>query len=286
MHNEDQIVLSQLKLQPQLKATHARPARSRIYPWYDSVWLNEYSNAKSIIRRVKPGALAAFEDAMQIFRTRPDFQVTAFKRLFDDNTMEKIRQVVRNLKATDFEFYEARQFKRLIVHDHAYFTELQHQLVPLVSEAAGELVEPHYNFLSLYSATGVCPVHMDSPEAKWTIDLCLNQSESWPIWLSHIQAWPEIDVDSEANIRFEGDWEQAIKHSPLLGFEAYSMEPGQAILFSGSSQWHYRNAMPTSSKKSFCDLLFLHFIPCGTVDLLKPGNWAKLFDIPELNKDV
>ena len=64
------------------------------------------------------------------------------------------------------------------------------------------------------------------------------------------------------------------------------MEPGQAILFSGSSQWHYRNAMPALSTKSSCDLLFLHFIPRGTRELLNPLNWARLFDIPELVKDA
>ena len=64
------------------------------------------------------------------------------------------------------------------------------------------------------------------------------------------------------------------------------MEPGQAILFSGSSQWHYRDAMPALSTKSSCDLLFLHFIPRGTRELLNPLKWARLFDIPELVKDV
>ena len=62
------------------------------------------------------------------------------------------------------------------------------------------------------------------------------------------------------------------------------MAPGQAILFSGSSQWHYRDAMPALNTQSSCDLLFLHFIPCGTRELLNPLNWARLFDSPELVK--
>ena len=286
MHNTDAGFLSGLKSQPQAGTTNARPVRSRLYPWYDSIWLDEYSRAKSIIRKVKPQALAAFEDAMQVFRTRPDFRVRAFERVFDDDTLEKIRQVVRTLKPTDFKLHEAQQFKRFIVHDHPYFTELQQQLTPLVSEAAGEPVEPNYNFLSLYSAMGVCPIHMDSPEAKWTLDICLNQSEPWPIYFSQIQPWPEIGPDSESSVWLAGDWEQSIKQSPSANFEARSMEPGQAILFSGSSQWHYRNAMPALSTKSSCDLLFLHFIPRGTRELLSPLNWARLFDIPELVKDA
>ena len=286
MHNTDASFLSSLKSQPLAGTTNARPVRSRLYPWYDSVWLDEYSRAKNIIRKVKPQALAAFEEAMQVFRTHLDFQVRTFEQVFDDDTLEKIRKVVRTLKPTDFEFHEAQQFKRFVVHDHPYFTELQQQLLPLISYAVGEPVEPNYNFLSLYSSMGVCPVHMDSPEAKWTLDVCLNQSEPWPIYFSQIQPWPEIDPDSESSAWLAGDWEQSIKHSSSANFEAHSMEPGQAILFSGSSQWHYRNAMPALSTKSSCDLLFLHFIPRGTRELLSPLNWARLFDIPELVNDA
>lgn len=286
VHNPDTGFLSYLKSQPQSGTTNARPVRSRLYPWYDSVWLDEYSRAKSIIRRVKLGALAAFEDAMQVFRTRSDFRVRAFERLFDDGTLEKIRQIVRNLKPTDLELHEAQQFNRFVFHDHSYFTEQQQQLIPLVSEAAGEPVEPNYNFLSLYSAMGVCHVHMDSPEAKWTLDVCLNQSEPWPIYFSQIQPWPEIDADLDPPDWQVGYWEQSIKDSPSVNFEAHSMEPGQATLFSGSSQWHYRNAMPARSRKSSCDLLFFHFISHGIRELLRLVNWARLFDIPELIKDV
>ena len=286
VHNTDTSSLSGFRPQPQAGTPKARPVRSRLYPWYDSIWLDEYTRAKSIIRKVKPQALAAFEDTMQVFRTRPDFRVRTFERVFNDETLEKIRQVVRTLQPMDFEFHEAQQFKRFIVHDHPYFTELQQQLIPLVSEAAGEPLESNYNFLSLYSAAGVCPVHMDSPEAKWTLDVCLNQSEPWPIYLSQIQAWPELDPDSKSSDGLAGDWEQSIKHSPSANFEAHSMEPGQAILFSGSSQWHYRDAMPALSAKSSCDLLFLHFIPRGTRELVRSANWARLFGIPELAAEL
>lgn len=263
-------------------ASHARPIRSRLYPWYDSVWLEDYTRAKAIIRRVRPDALAEFEDAMRVFRTRPDFRVTKFERVVDDETLAKIREIVRSLKPSDFELHEAHQFKRFVVHDHPYFTGLQAKLVSLVSEMAGEPVEPSYNFLSLYSAMGVCPVHMDAPQAKYTLDICLNQSEPWPIHISQIQPWPEINPDAAPPAWLAEDWEQAIKESPSVNFDPYSMEPGQAILFSGSSQWHYRNAMATGSKKSSCDLLFFHFLPHGTRELVRSANWARFFGIPEL----
>jgi len=259
-----------------------RPTRSRAFPWYDSVWLDEYAKAKAIIRKIKPGALAAFEAAFQVFQTQSDFQVKVIERVFDEKTLEEIRRVVKSLKPSDIEMHEAKSFKRFVVHDNPFFTELQKQIIPLVSAAAGEPVEVSYNFLSLYSAMGVCPVHMDSPEAKWTLDVCLDQSVTWPIYFSRPHAWSEIETQNWS----DENWAENIKNSPTADFKSYILEPGQAILFSGSSQWHYRDPMPKSGGRASCDLLFFHFIPQGTSELVKPRNWAKMFGIPELEQAV
>lgn len=259
-----------------------RPTSSRAYPWYDSVWLDEYTRAKAILRSLKPGALAAFEAAFEVFQTRNDFQVKVFERVFDDNTLDEIRRVVKSLKPSDLEMHEARSFKRFVVHDNPFFTELQKKMIPLVSAAAGEPVEVSYNFLSLYSAMGVCPMHMDSPEAKWTLDVCLDQSVAWPIHFSRPHAWSEI----EAHNWSDENWVEIVKNSPTARFKPYLLEPGQAVLFSGSSQWHYRDPMPKADGGASCDLLFFHFIPQGTSELVKSRNWAKLFGIPELAQAV
>jgi hypothetical protein len=66
-----------------------------------------------------------------------------------------------------------------------------------------------------------------------------------------------------------------------MRFMPYTLWPGQAVVFSGSSQWHYRNAMPDASGRQFCDLLFFHFIPRGTGELVVPANWPRLFGVPE-----
>jgi len=258
--------------------TVRRPGRSHAYPWYDSIWLEEYTKARAVISNIKPDALASFEAAFQIFQTRSDFLEKVFDRVFDEKTLDEIKRVVKSILPSEVEMREAKSFKRFVVHDNPYFTELQRQLTPLVSTAAGEPLELSYNFLSLYSNMGVCPVHLDSPQAKWTLDLCIEQSVSWPIYFSRPQVWSEIASRNWTDEK----WEEAIKNSPSAGFNSYSLEPGQAILFSGSSQWHYRDPMPKSDGRSSCDLLFFHFIPQGTSELVNPRNWAKLFDIPEL----
>jgi hypothetical protein len=258
--------------------TENRPTRSQRFPWYDSVWLSRYDRAKAIIRVVKPEALVAFVDAFRIFHTRPDFQVRLIERPFDADTLGEVRRVAASLRPTDLELHEARTFGRFVVHDYPFFTELQQRTVPLVSEMVGESVELSYNFLSLYTARGVCPPHLDAPQAKWTLDLCVNQSAPWPIHFSQVQPWPDAETWPE-----EG-WEDKIKQSPSLVFTPYALQPGQAVIFSGSSQWHYREAMPAASGRQFCDLLFFHFIPRGGSELVRPENWARVFGIPELSQ--
>lgn len=166
--------------------TDSRPARSESYPWYDSHWLAEYARCTALIQRVKPEALPEFVEALHIFQTRPDFQVRVLDRVFDAAELREIGRQVAALQPTDLELHEARSFGRFVVHNHPYFTELQQRTVPLMSEVVGEDVEVSYNFLSLYGALGVCPPHLDAPNAKWTLDLCLNQSGPWPIYISQV----------------------------------------------------------------------------------------------------
>lgn len=257
----------------------ARPLNSQHYPWYDSVWLSAYQRAKAIIRRFAPARLAPFEQAFAVFQTRPDFKVQVLERTFSAETLDEIRRTAAALAPAQLEMHEARVFRRFVVHDHPFFNQLQQQAVELVSQLAGEPLEASYNFLSLYGPMGVCPLHLDAPMAKWTLDLCLAQSAPWPIHFGPVAPWPEPGDYGE-------NWEQQVK-ATLAGLStSHSLLPGQALLFSGSSQWHYRDLMPGHGPKRFCDLLFFHFIPRGTSELVDPANWARLFDLAELAVDV
>ena len=126
---------------PDTVAGNVRPARSASYPWYDSIWLAKYTAAKVIIKRVKPGALSAFEEVFSILYTRPDFKEKLLERVLDDGTLGKLRGVVKSLKPAEFELHEVHRFKRFVVHDHPLVTELQVALVSLVSDEVGEAVE-------------------------------------------------------------------------------------------------------------------------------------------------
>ena len=77
-----------------------------------------------------------------------------------------------------------------------------------------------------------------------------------------------------------GEWEEEIRDATT--FAPYTMSPGEAIIFGGSSQWHYRDPMPQATRDDFCTLLFFHFVPAGMTQLSRPENWADIVGVPEL----
>ena len=244
--------------------------------WYDSVWLNKYLDAKELISRICPSKLDEFVGRFNVLRTRPDFMVKELKELLNPEKLAMVRNTINKISMNKMELHEVKRFGRFVVHDHPVFLKMQAELTDMVSELAEEDLEPCYNFLSLYTRLGICEPHMDAPSAKWTLDICIDQSEPWPIHFSQIVAWPEVRRDLGL------DWQQAIKNDPELRFESKILEPGNAIFFAGSSQYHYRDALPQTSTRGFCNLLFFHYIPKGTGELIKSKNWARLFDVPEL----
>jgi hypothetical protein len=119
---------------------------------------------------------------------------------------------------------------------------------------------------------------MDSPEAKYTVDLCLAQSTEWPIYVSQRKEWVEEFVPEGRS------WQKQIINDPDNHFKPYILKPGNGIVFSGSSQWHYRQRIAEIDKKHFCHLIFFHFIPKGSWSLIGYREWAKMFDIEDLNE--
>jgi hypothetical protein len=252
------------------------PAQKADLKWYDSLWLGEYFAAQNILRRQAPERLEAFEEAMRAFRCPPDYTAMVARGLFDAAKLEEARAIVRAIPKDKFEMHELSHFGRLVVHDWPAFNAMQETLVDRVSQMAGEAVEPSYNFLSLYTHKGICEPHLDAPFAKWTLDVCLDQSEPWPIHFSRIVDWPGADFD------LGEDWRDQIKSDPGLAFRSEVLMPGDALLFTGPNQWHYRDPYAQVGGKPHCDLVFFHFVPKGTLELVNPRNWARIFDVPAL----
>ncbi len=251
------------------------------YPWYDSGWLKLYVQAKKIISEHYPAQLEEFIKMTDVLKTRPDFEAKNQDALFSDKVLQECRELIKELTTNELEKQELLLMGRLVVHDHPYFTQLQSTFTDMVSEIAQEPVEPFYNFLSLYNNLGNLGVHLDAPYAKWTLDVCIDQSDIWPIYFSQVQSWPE-------DFNYAGDdWEMYIKEDERNHFSKYNLEVGDGIVFAGSAQWHYRNRIiqhrKNNRESSHCHLIFFHFIPKGTREIINPSKWAKLLDIPELS---
>ena len=244
--------------------------------WYDAVWLAKFIEAKSIIARVAPARLPAFEAAFEVLRVPPGFSQRFVPGFFAPDQLDRIRETVRSIPMEKLGTDEIAMFGRFIVRRWPEFTALQATLADTVSELAGEPVEPSYNFLSLYTKMGVCRPHLDTPSAKWTLDICIAQSEPWPIHFSQAVPWPESAEELQERSP------RSLREDPALYFTAEVLTPGDAVLFSGANQWHYRDALPPRRGQQFCDLLFFHYVPAGTAELIQPRNWARLFDIPQL----
>jgi hypothetical protein len=244
------------------------------FRWYDSNFLRRFEAAKIYVNSVRPELLAEFVDGFDPIRPPHGFAVQEIEDLFDAETREQIFVVSRSARpgVSTADEFERTNFGRRVVWDQPFFLELQEALIERVSDLAGRLLEPGYNFLSLYGGAGKCEPHMDEPYSMYTLDYCIEQSHDWPIWFSKTVDWPTLETAR--------DWDaRKLKEDAALGFAPKTLKPNGALFFSGSSQWHYRDEITPGG---FCSLMFLHYHPAGCKDLVSPHKWVDRFDIPEL----
>jgi hypothetical protein len=126
---------------------------------------------------------------------------------------------------------EPSMFKRRNSHNIPFFSYIHQQLAEAASEIFGEKVKPSYVYTSLYGDEGVCPFHTDRPQCKYTIDYCIDQDETWDIW-----------VDDKP----------------------YTLQPNDALCYSGTDSPHFREKI----KGKYCHLAFFHFVPVDFVGKL------------------
>lgn len=244
----------------------------KAFPWYDAFFLQMFEAARRYLASVLPDQLAAFEAAFEPLRTPRDFRVRQVEGLFAPDRLQAIRDEVAKLPAAKLEPHELASFGRMVVHDHPYFVELQRELLPMASELAGCELAAGYNFLSLYGNSARCEPHMDQPVSMYTLDFCIDQSAEWPIYFSDVVDWPTAELMNTFD-------PAALLADSAMPFTEYMLRPNNAILFSGSSQWHYRKAMP---QPGFCTLLFFHYFPKGCEGLVRPEHWPEALSMPEL----
>jgi hypothetical protein len=143
------------------------------------------------------------------------------KKLF---TKEIHKEIVEYLKSQAYNVQsDDTGFNRTYAHNNRFFYKIHEQIVDFASKVFKQKVRQSYNFLSMYGRNGVCPYHTDRPQCKFTIDYCIDQDETWPIYIDN---------------------------------KEYNLEPNDAICYSGVDSPHFRKKIPGF----YCNLVFFHFV--------------------------
>lgn len=100
---------------------------------------------------------------------------------------------------------------------------------PKVEEVYGKELFPTYSFWRKYFKDTECPAHKDRPSCEVSLTMCLGGSNGKAEW--------PINVEGEA----------------------FSLEPGEAVIYKGCDQEHWRDKL----NYDWHVQVFLHFIEVG-----------------------
>lgn len=256
-----------------LRAVAAIKAVDRL-GWYDSHFLRRLEVAKHYLAEVRPDALDTFIEGFAALKPPAGFRETLIDDVFDAETCAALLTHSRTAQVEVFDKQAAENtaFGREVVWDYPFFVALQEQVRPRIEALVGRPLVSSYNFLSRYGANGKCGLHMDHPDAMYTFDYCIEQDAVWPIYVSRVTDWPTADFARSFD-------PEAVIADPDYDFAERLLRPNQALLFNGSSQWHYRRPKTAGG---FCHLLFFHYFPAGCEKLVAPDRWAGHFGVAEL----
>lgn len=159
------------------------------------------------------------------------------KEVFEDLSrhIHELRRIYEGTPYHDLGEPEHNKFNRWYWHNLPLLRRLHYSsaLASVAEKVFPEAVKPSYVFLSMYGEGGICPLHTDRPQCKYTIDLCISQRNTWPI---------------------------------IISDKPYVLEPNQAVAYSGTDHPHYRNVI---DEGNFCNLAFFHYVSIdfqGTID--------------------
>lgn len=180
------------------------------------------------------------------------------RQLFDPITHEAIKQFLDERVPLMSVGVDEGEFVRTYAHNVPYFVNIHRQLGEFASDLFGEKVKPSYSFLSMYQDGGICPLHIDRPQCRYTIDYLIrqDQSESWPIHIGdHMTDVDRAAVDEAGTGHPQGDDIQA--RIDAENWHTVLLEPNDAVCYSGTHSWHYRSQRLVGT----ADLVFFHFVP-------------------------
>lgn len=219
-----------------------------------------YSRGTTLTSRQAEGAKVNIETKQDtIFTGAPAVHV---KQLFDPTTHQAIigfldtRAKMIPMDVDDHTFFRTQ------AHNVPFFVAIHHQLTEVACDILGERVKPSYVFLSRYTDKGICPLHMDRHQCRYTLDYLVRQSSDkpWPIYVSdQMSDEARLALDEIEGAGHPQTDEEIAAVKDAQTWHQIDMEPNDAVALSGSHSWHYRDRIPEGT----ADLLFFHFVPEG-----------------------
>jgi hypothetical protein len=183
---------------------------------------------------------------------------TIIRGLFPDDTHKAIQAFLDERVPLMPVGVDEGEFVRTYAHNVPFFVAIHRQLVEFASSIFGEPVKPSYCFLSMYEDNGICPLHIDRPQCRYTIDYLIrqDQAEPWPIHIGdHMTDEQRAALDEAGEGHPEGDAIQA--RIDQENWHTALLNPNDAVCYSGTHSWHYRS----ERLKGKADLVFFHFVP-------------------------
>jgi hypothetical protein len=195
---------------------------------------------------------------MDTARDRTTDAVTVARQLFDPITHEALKAFIRDRVPMMSVGVDDKDFVRRYAHNVPYFVNIHRQLTDFASEQFGEPLKPSYSFLSMYDDNGICPLHIDRPQCYRTIDYLIqqDQAEPWPIRIGEPMSDEQRQALDESGAGHPNSDDEIADRIAAETWTDVLLEPNDAVLYSGTHQWHYR----PERLKGRADLVFFHFV--------------------------
>ena len=244
------------------------------FPWYDAERLNRIEIARNYLSIVRPDRVDDFMHAFDTYRVAPEFHASLHSHFLSDNELSKLRKAVSNSWKTGVLSNECDALGRWRTNNYPPFDYLHGRYTEWVSRMVGEAVEPSFTLFLSYGERGVQPVHLDSPDSKWSLGICINSDTAWPIFCSRPIEWPPPHPP-------QGWSAEEVIRDPSMDFRKLVPAPSDAVLLSGNCQWHYRDPI-ASGRSCQYDILYLQYVPRGRGKIIQSCHWVEEFGIKEL----
>lgn len=181
------------------------------------------------------------------------------REFFDDNSYKEILSYMDTGLNYIPHLQDNNEFVRKFIHNPSFFVNIHYQLKDIASDFFKEKVKPSYCFLSMYENNGICPLHIDRDQCRYTIDYLIRttQKDPWPIHIGKHMTDSErmrLIIDNNCHPQTDEEIEDRISKEE---FETVELMPNDAVLYSGTHQWHYRSQRLNGT----ADLIFFHFVP-------------------------